>query len=218
MLFAHAAIDAGHHAAVVGPDGARSAIPSLSALRLLTPEEKAEFPGLVRHPKFVPLVETIAAELDAAIDLARGGEVDLLMLRLESLDILTHAHFHELTRAGQDDGDAVLLWVYRYIDRRLARLYETLDSDDVLIVMSDHGIRTPMEHAEEAVFVAVGDPVPRGRAPGTPHLRGTPRVIADLLGVESGWPETGIAEWAAGFDAATHDPRGRPRAGSSAGG
>jgi hypothetical protein len=215
MLFAHAAIDAGHHAAIVGPEGERSSIPSLSALRLLTPEEKAEFPGLLRHPKFVPLVETIAAELDAAIDLAHAGEVDLLMLRLESLDILTHAHFHELTRSGQDDGDAALLWVYRYIDSRLARLYETLDTDDVLIVMSDHGIRTPMEHAEDAVFVAVGDAVPRGRASGMPHLRGTPRVIADLLGVESGWPETGIAEWASG--AAKKDLHGGGGAGSSAG-
>ena len=37
------------------------------------------------------IVETIAAEMDAAERIVREGEVDLLCLRLEALDLITHA-------------------------------------------------------------------------------------------------------------------------------
>jgi hypothetical protein len=29
--------------------------------------------------------------------------------------------------------------------------------------------------------------------PGEPNLRGVPRFLADVLGVETDWPETGLA-------------------------
>ena len=70
-----------------------------------------------------------------------------------------------------------------------------LDADDILIVMSDHGIRTAMEHQSDAIFIAVGPGIPAGRAPSTPDLRGVPRVIADLLEIETHWPDTGVAPW-----------------------
>jgi hypothetical protein len=135
----------------------------------------------------------MAAELDAAVELARAGEVDLLLLRVEPLDILTHGFFTELMRPMQDDGEATLLWAYRYIDRRLREVTQALDADDVLIVMSDHGIRTALEHDESAFFVAVGAGLPAGRVPGRPHLRGVPQLLAELLGVPADWPETGLA-------------------------
>lgn len=203
MLFAHGGIEAGRHAEIVGPRGERRRAASMRSLRPLTAEETERFPPLASDPAFLPLVEGIAAQLDDAVTLARAGEVDLLLLRLESLDILTHAHFHALTRTGQDHGDAFLLWVYRYIDWRLAELSNALDGDDVLIVMSDHGIRTPMEHATDALFVATGSGVPRGRADGTPHLRGVARVIAELFGIDTRWPDTGVAPWAAAASDAT---------------
>jgi tetratricopeptide (TPR) repeat protein len=196
MLFAHGAIDAGRHAEIIGPRGERRSARAVRSLRPLRSEEAQRFPALRGEPKFLPLVETIAAQLDTALDLAREREVDLLLLRLEAFDILTHAHFDELTRAGQDDGSPFLLSIYRYVDWRLQALYEALDADDVLIVMSDHGIRTPMEHSEDAVFLAIGVGVPRGRAEGTPHFRGVARALADLLGVETAWPDTGVAPWA----------------------
>jgi hypothetical protein len=65
--------------------------------------------------------------------------------------------------------------------------------------MSDHGIRTAMEHDRAALFVATGAGVPVGRASGNPSLRGVARVLADLLGVETAWPETGIAGWSHTF-------------------
>ena len=148
-------------------------------------------------------MQTIAAELDAATALVREGAVDLIALRVEPLDILTHAHFAEISADGQDDGRGLLFAVYRYIDARLEALHNALDADDVLIVMSDHGIRTAMQHSRHAVFVAVGAGVPHGRAPGRPALRGVSRVVADLLAVETDWPDTGVASWAAGRARAT---------------
>ncbi len=198
MLFSHGRIDAGRHAELVGPYGERSTAPAIKAVRPLHPEERAELPGLLENPKFLPLIETIAAEFDASVAFAQEGRLDLLVLRIEPLDILTHALFSAVVRTEQDDGDRQLLWVYRYIDARLGELYDALDRDDVLIVMSDHGIRTAMEHDRDAIFVAVGGGIPHGRAPGRPDLRGVPRVVADLLDVPTDWPETGITPWLEG--------------------
>jgi hypothetical protein len=195
MLLSHGRIDAGRHAELIGPHGLHSSAPAIKAVRPLTPDEKRRFPGLVANAKFEPLVETIAAEFDASGAFAREGKLDLLLLRIEPLDILTHALFSRVIQTEQDDADRQLLWVYRYIDQRLGETWNALDQDDVFIVMSDHGIRTAMEHDEDAMFVAVGEGIPRGRAPGRPHLRGLPRVLAELFDVETNWPRTGVAPW-----------------------
>jgi hypothetical protein len=197
MLFSHGMIDAGVHAELIGPHGARRPAESIRAFRPLTPEEREILPDLLTtKARFKPLVESIAAEFDAAVELAEAGEIDLLVLRIEPLDILTHALYNGLTQAGQDDGAAPLLAAYRYIDARLAHVFEALDRDDILIVMSDHGIRSAMEHERDALFVAVGEGVRPGRADGTPSLRGVPRAIAALFGIHTTWPETGVARWA----------------------
>ncbi|MGE4609254.1 MAG: hypothetical protein AAEJ52_21170, partial [Myxococcota bacterium] len=103
--------------------------------------------------------------------------------------------FAHTTSTRQDDGGGFLYELYRYIDARLADTNNLLDEDDVLIVMSDHGIRTSMEHSRHAFFVATGAAVPVGRAPGRPALRGVPAVLADLMGIETDWPRTGVAAW-----------------------
>jgi hypothetical protein len=194
LLFAHGGMAAGRHALVTGPGGARRALSLGTSARDLTPAERARFPGLaeLREERDALHLRAIAAELDAAEAIAAGGEIDLLALRVEALDILTHAHFAEVARDAQDDGRGILFEVYRYLDARLAGVQERLDADDVLIAMSDHGIRTAMEHAPEALFVASGGGVPRGRAPGRPALVGVARALADLLGVETDWPDTGV--------------------------
>jgi hypothetical protein len=190
LLFSHGTIDAGRHAEVVGPDGARREAGSIRAIRPISDAERERFPVLATapYPQFRSLVETIAAELDAAVEIARAGEVDLLVLRVEPLDLLTHALFHELNRTAQDDGRSPLLGVYRYLDARLAELDAALDRDDVLVVMSDHGIRTAMEHERDAIFVASGEDLPAQRVAGRPDLRGVPRALATLFGIETAWP------------------------------
>ena len=195
MLFAHGGISAGRHAEMVGPRGARRRVKTARVRRPLRPAELASFPDLTQNPQASGHLESIAAELDAAVEIAEAGEVDLLALRLESLDILTHALFSEIAGTRQDDGHSNLLAAYRYIDARLGELWSELDEDDVLVVMSDHGIRSAMEHESDAVFVAAGAGVPAGRAPGRPDLRGVAHTLAALVGVETSWPATGVALW-----------------------
>jgi hypothetical protein len=190
MLFSHGMIDAGRHAELVGPGGQRRQARAIRAVRPLTADELEHFPVLASasFAQFRSLVETIAAELDAAREMAREGEIDLLLLRVEPLDLLTHGLFQELNRTGQDDGRGPLLEVYRYLDARLAELDAALDRDDVLVVMSDHGIRTAMEHERDAIFVASGEDLPAQRVAGRPDLRGVPRALATLFGIETAWP------------------------------
>ena len=198
LLFSHGGIQAGRHGEVTGPEGARSRFALAASARDLAASERERWPLLaaVRAERDAIHLRTIAAELDAARDLARAGELDLWLLRIEPLDILTHAHFAAAVSDGQDDGERLLFEVYRYIDARLGEIDAALDADDVLVVMSDHGIRTAMEHSPQAIFVAVGGGVPKGRAAGEPDLRGVSRVLADLLGVATEWPDEGVAPFA----------------------
>jgi hypothetical protein len=192
LLFSHGQVDAGRNAELVGPRGQRSRLEGLRAARPLRADEAQGLPVGLQALRYAAEVHKMAAGLDAAVELAKAGRVDLLLLRIEPLDILTHGFFTELMRPMQDDGEPTLLWAYRYIDRRLREVAQALDADDVLIVMSDHGIRTALEHDEDAFFVAVGSGISHGRVPGQPHLRGVPQLLAALLGVPADWPETGL--------------------------
>jgi hypothetical protein len=198
LLLAHGSIRAGKHSEVTGPFGRKRRIPLARSARDLRSDERARWPALAGAlaPRDAVHVRTIAAEFDTAVEIVDSGEVDLLALRVEPLDILTHAHFAATVRDGQDDGEHLLYDVYRYIDARIAEVHGRVDADDVFIVMSDHGIRTAMEHSHHGIFVVTGPGIPAGRAAGRPALRGVSAVLGDLLGVETDWPETGVAPWA----------------------
>jgi len=138
---------------------------------------------------------TIAADFDDTTALLRRDAADVVLLRVASLDLLTHSTFPSTTRAGQDDGNALLFHLYRYMDARLRELQGALDGNDVLIVMSDHGAHTALQHDRRAVFLMAGAEVAAGRLAGQPDLRGVPRLLAELLRVPvpAVWPETGLA-------------------------
>jgi len=193
LLFSHGALSGGTNAVVTGPGGAQR---RLDDLRVQRPLNSAE---TQRHPELAgiaedrrELVERIAAELDTATSLASEGKVDLVLLRIEALDLITHGFYSELAESRQDDGKGVLLAAYRYLDERLGELHAALDQDDVLIVLSDHGIRTAMQHDVYALFVMAGGGIEAGRSPGTPDFRGVPRLLADLLGLDVRWQDSGI--------------------------
>lgn len=197
LLFSHGGIDAGRHSVLTGPNGIRRRLPIETSARNLRPDERARWPGLdaAQAERDAVHLRSIAAEFDNAEKIIVAGDIDFLALRIEGFDILTHTFFAHTTATRQDDGGGFLYELYRYIDARLAATNNLLDEDDVLIVMSDHGIRTSMEHSRHAFFVATGAAVPVGRAPGRPALRGVPAVLADLMGIETDWPRTGVAAW-----------------------
>lgn len=198
LLFSHGGIRAGRHAEIRGPQGARERLAMGAVSRDLTRAELDAFPqlALADPDRDAIHLRTIAAEFDLAERLIDAGEIDLTLLRIEALDLITHANFADAVASGQDDGKGLLFEVYRYLDARIGALQGRLDRDDLLIVLSDHGIRTAMEHGRAALFVANGDPAPVGRS-STPHdLRGVPRVLAQLFGIATAWPDSALAPWA----------------------
>ncbi len=199
MLFSHGAVEAGRHAELVGPGGRRSTLPALAAERPLTATEAERFEpwlGSVGDRYTEGHVRLIASELDALTTFATSETPDVMVLRVEPLDLLTHALYSDTSEVGQDDGQKLLYEVYRYVDERLGEVWNALDDDDVLLIVSDHGIRVAMQHDPAALLVAVGDGVPHGRAEGEPAFTGLARAVADLAGVPTDWPATGVAPWA----------------------
>jgi hypothetical protein len=209
LLHSTGGLQVGHNGELTGPRGAVSSVPLLPA-RELRPAERAVLGDLGRSGA---LLEEMASDFDNVVRLAAPAGPELVVIRVASLDLLTHLAYPEVVRAGQDDGNALLYRVYRYVDRRLAELYRALDGNDVLVVMSDHGIRTALEHDPQALFIVAGAGVPVGRVPGQPELRGVPRMIADFFGTSTNWPASGL-EWWVGAPAAP--PHGTaPTAGSA---
>jgi len=195
LLFSRGSVDAGRHGDMVGPRGQRRRFTDWRARRPLTEEEMVRFPVLGDRAvmgKDIWGVEEAAADFDAALIAVQRQEIDLLVQRVASLDIFTHSSYGEVTRAGQEDGDHPFFHFYRYLDYRVGQLHNALDEDDVLIVLSDHGIKTSLQHLEDAFFLAVGDSVPPGRIPETPDFTGVPRMLAELFGVETDWPDSGL--------------------------
>ena len=150
--------------------------------------EKRVAPNAAEHATHF---ETTAAQLDLLGTLMDQGIDDVVLLRAESVDLLTHARFHETANGKQDDARSSLYSMYRMIDLRLRELLAKIDADDVFIVMSDHGALTNMQHDNHAVFVAVG--LGQGHLDGEPNPRGLPRVLTDLLGIPTTVPDTGFA-------------------------
>lgn len=200
LIFAHGAIGGGRNASVTGPNGLEETLPLGSLKRPLTPAEAARFPELVSTAESAAAMRSMIGVIAAQFDTLRAFQdqppFDLVLFRIEALDPLTHQYFAETTRGGQDDGAPRLFDTYRYIDARLGEFARNLDGDDMLIVMSDHGIETSMVHDPIAMFVAWGSGVPSGRVTGSPALRGLSRGLADLLGEETAWPDYGLVPWA----------------------
>ncbi len=194
LLFSHGGINVGRNAEIVGPAGKRETV-EVAVRRALRPNELSVLQEHTPSPTGARFLEEMAAELDTAVAHVRSGEVDLLLLRIEQTDLLTHATYAAINRTQVDDARGDLFAAYRYADRRIGDIFSASDADDVLIVMSDHGIHNALVHAPEAVFIAYG--LGRGtRLVGQPELGGMPRLLTALLGVagDPRWPETPLLE------------------------
>lgn len=189
LLQSLGALDAGRNATVFGPDGARGELSGYAATRTLDANELAILPELDRDFGDRQLLfDEAAADFDNLDRILEEGEIDLVVARIAALDLMTHGSFGRFNETGPRSETADLLLFYQYLDLRLADLIARLDADDTLILMSDHGTRTSLEHDTQAVFVALGSDLPTGRLELRPAIRSVSRVVADLMGVETDWP------------------------------
>jgi len=189
----------GRQAQVRGPGDAVRQLEGYRASRPLTPAEQKLLRPTDETANTTEMthqiLEQMAADFDMLDLLAEEPSIDFVSLRVASLDLMTHSHFQAMNRTAQDDGSPLLYRTYRYVDQRLAGVARRLRPGDVLIVMSDHGIRTPMEHDHRAMFVALGTDIMPGRIDGSPAIREVTGWMADLMGVETDWPGAGSAHW-----------------------
>ena len=210
MLHGHGGLNAGVHGQSYGPRGARGQALSLSVGRALRDEERTRFAGLVDPPQHFlnDEVKDTAAQFDDAVGLAKDGRVDLLLLRVPATDHSAHATFMTAARGGQEDGQHFLYELYRYCDERLGQLHNALDEDDVLVVMSDHGLSSHMAHDRRSLFLVVGGDVPVGRSKVIVPLFGLPRMLADLLEVPTEWRKSGLEGWLKHLPGKGEEPKG----------
>ena len=75
----------------------------------------------------------------------------------------------------------------------MSETYRQMDEDNILVVMSNYGIRTGSKHETDAVFVVLGPGISKTRIAGRPDLKGVPAMFARLLGVDvPEWPSAGL--------------------------
>ena len=131
----------------------------------------------------------MAAQMDMVTQLYQQKDPTLLLMRIESLDILTHNLYGPAFRSGSKSSDATLLWVYRYLDYRLGQFMNQLQEDDLLMVVSDHGIETATKHHPRAFFALYGKTVQPGQIKGEPEFQGLAHLMATLMGKHTSFPE-----------------------------
>ena len=153
---------------------------SARSARDLDADERERFPTLAaaRRERDAVHVRTIAAEFDTAEEIVRGG-------RGRPAGPAHRAPRHPDPRALRRDGARrtgrrprpALLRSIATSTPASREVHELLDADDVFIVMSDHGIRTAMEHSRYAIFVATGPGSPeRPRRRASPICAASSRV------------------------------------------
>jgi hypothetical protein len=191
LLFAPGQAGQGRAARVIGPHAKSTPLPTRAPRRPLTPSELAAYPRL--QGEFAPLAATVQATMDRAVELAADRTLDVVWLRVDPLDTATHAALGNQGPARQDNGTLPLMDFYRLLDARTGDVVNALGVHDVLLVISDHGIKTSMEHDERAVFILQGNGIRPGRLLENLPMGHVARLVADLAGVTTPWPGQGVA-------------------------
>lgn len=190
LLSSHGRLGRTLHGELVGPKDERAALPLLRA-RAPSAEELAAEPGL-GAPKAASWLFSMLGIYDDIDRTVADPTVDVVLARVDGTDVAFHSTYGALTDPAAGHDDNLVLVSLRYADRRLAGLAGRLDEDDVLLVISDHGARSSLEHDESCLLLGLG--VRPTRLLGTPAFDGLPRALARLRGLElEGWPDTGIA-------------------------
>ena len=64
-----------------------------------------------------------------------------------------------------------------------------LQEDDLLMVVSDHGIETATKHHPRAFFALYGGEVRHGQLEGEPEFHGLAHLMATLMGKDNSFPQ-----------------------------
>jgi hypothetical protein len=71
-----------------------------------------------------------------------------------------------LPEMPRDPHSLLMERAYEIVDAELGELVRVLEPDDDLLILSDHGMRTSVEHDPECIFIAQGPSFRPGRVTG----------------------------------------------------
>jgi hypothetical protein len=139
------------HSTRVGPSGV--------AIVNLDVSGASEPPSTVQGPTRAWFTD-VTVKFEELAQVSAQGTDSLVVSRIIATDHAAHEVFDRHTRTIQDNGQTDFLELYRAIDRELYALLQTLDDDDDLVFMSDHGTLSSSTHSPDAVFIVHGAGVP----------------------------------------------------------
>jgi hypothetical protein len=208
LLYSHGGIAAGGNATIIGPGQRRRALQASRASRPLRPHEGVAVEG--RGAILVSELERAAQQLDDVEALLVEDRADVILYRYDPTDVLAHNGYATFELDGPLVLPSDMLDAYTFLDQRLRTLSSRLDSDDLLIVVSDHGTENASNHSVESLLIVHGPVEPREL--GTVGFEVVPLFLLDLVCASRSpvLPDAlpynhSCARWAA-----ERDERGRP--------
>lgn len=96
--------------------------------------------GVARDETINDLLRMEEARADVALKLWKSGDYDCLMFVLESIDIVQHNIWRFFEDEAQNEFKETIPAFYRKADSIIGEILNILEEDDILFVVSDHGM------------------------------------------------------------------------------
>ncbi len=132
---------------------------------------------------FLMGVDNTEQKARAGLSIWQGEKLDFMLLRFPSMDILSHASFWTVESSPAENA---MVEAYRHLDDIIGRFTATLDQDDTLIFVSDHGIAGTLHHHQTCILVVEGPGIaPESTLPTVP-IGHFPVVVLSRFGITDG--------------------------------
>ncbi len=142
--------------------------------------EKVRYETLEALSIFMLGIQNTEGKARAGLDAWQKNDLDFMLLRFPSVDILSHKYFETVEGSFVENP---MLETYRHLDDAIGRFVATLDGDDTLILVSDHGIAGTLHHHRSCILVMEGPGLPPGHALPTMPIGHFPAVVLSRFGL-----------------------------------
>ncbi len=164
-------------------DASEAAAVLTNVLHIDAAKEPERAAALTSLGIFLYGVDNSEAKVKAGLDVWQKNNIDFMLLRLPSVDILSHRYFWTVDESFVQNP---MIETYRYFDAVVGRFIETLDADDTLVVVSDHGVAGTLHHHRACLLIVDGPGIQPGTTLPTLPIGGFPVVILSRFGIGEG--------------------------------
>ncbi len=136
-----------------------------------------------RNPVMAMGIENTEHKARAGLEVWTTKDLYFMLLRFPSIDILSHDYFNTVERSPLTNP---MVEAYRHLDDVVGRFVATLDEDDTLIFVSDHGIAGTLHHHPTCVLILNGPGFLPGSTIPTIPIGHFPIVVLSRFGITDG--------------------------------